>query len=276
MSDIERVSIELTQRCKKACWFCYSASHAGGATELSPDEVIAFVVDLASHGVRAVSFGGGEPLEYDGIFEVLAELRGIVFRSLTTNGLLLNDPALREALVRAAPDKVHISIHFPDRLAEVERVIAQIALLRERGIQSGVNLLVSRSTLAVARDAAERLHDAGIGPERVVMLPMRGADTPSADEIARVAGGRPFQSMTCLTACAKSPRFCAVAWNKTVAWCSYTASRRPLESLTHAALVRALADLDVIFCGGTNDAAAPLVRLSRRPQYGHDVVRGRP
>jgi organic radical activating enzyme len=275
--DIERVSIELTQRCRKACWFCYSASHPEGATELAPHEVVAFAVDLAAHGVRAVSFGGGEPLEYEGVFDVLADLRGVLFRSLTTNGLLLHDPAIRDALVRAAPDKVHVSIHFPERAVEVQRVITQVAMLEERGLKSGVNLLVSRSMLEDARVAAASLHDAGIGPERVVLLPMRGRDTPSPEQLAWVAGGRPFQSMTCLTTCAKSSRFCAVAWNKTVAWCSYTSARQPLESLTHAALVSALADLDVTFCGGTDDDAdSPLVRLSRRPQHGHDVVRGRP
>jgi MoaA/NifB/PqqE/SkfB family radical SAM enzyme len=62
--------------------------------------------------VRAVSFGGGEPLEWPPIFEVLASLRGLLFRSLTTNGLLLDEERTL-ALLAAAPDKVHLSIHFP-------------------------------------------------------------------------------------------------------------------------------------------------------------------
>src|SRR5215467_3395614 len=104
--EVERVSIELTQRCKKACWFCYSESHPSGGTEFRPKEVTAFVRDLAAHGVRAVSFGGGEPLEYEGVFDVLHELRGTLFRSLTTNGLPLRGDRAVAALARAAPDKV--------------------------------------------------------------------------------------------------------------------------------------------------------------------------
>src|SRR5215475_4797294 len=116
--DVERVSIELTQRCRKACWFCYSASHAQGGSTFQPHEVTAFVRDLAAHGVRAVSFGGGEPLEYDGVFDILHDLRGVLFRSLTTNGLLLRDETVVARLAHAAPDKVHVSIHFPEREGE--------------------------------------------------------------------------------------------------------------------------------------------------------------
>ena len=35
---------------------------------------------------KAVSFGGGEPLQYDDLFAVLERLRGTLFRSLTSNG----------------------------------------------------------------------------------------------------------------------------------------------------------------------------------------------
>src|SRR5499426_4719450 len=126
--NIERVSIELTQRCKKACWFCYSGSHAKGGVEFRPEEVTAFVRDLAAHGVRAVSFGGGEPLEYAGVFDILHDLRGVLFRSLTTNGLLLRDDSVVAALAASAPDKVHVSIHFPDRDSDVRRVISQVTM----------------------------------------------------------------------------------------------------------------------------------------------------
>src|SRR5262249_42011855 len=154
--NIERVSIELTQRCKKACWFCYSGSHAKGGVEFRPEEVTAFVRDLAEHGVRAVSFGGGEPLEYAGVFDILRDLKGVLFRSLTTSGLPLRNDDTVAALAAAAPDKVHVSIHFPERESEVRRVIAQVATLQAHGIRSGVNLLVARSNLAPARARARR------------------------------------------------------------------------------------------------------------------------
>lgn len=257
--NIERLSIELTRRCAKACWFCYSGSGPEGATQWTVEDVAALVRDGAARGLRAVSFGGGEPLEYEGLFELLGRLRGVLFRSLTTNGLLL-DAAMLERLAEAAPDKVHVSIHFPGSAREVERVIAQVQALEARGIRSGINLLVTRSRLDEAIRAAGAVRAAGIGNERIVYLPMRGQDTPSPEELGRVAGSVRFQSMSCLLACGSSPRFCSLGWDRTVAWCSYTRSRRPLAEPSWPALLAALEGLGLEFCGS---AGTDVVGASR-------------
>lgn len=256
---LDRISIELTNRCAKACAFCYNHSRPDGYTRWEASDVVRFVRDCAEHGVKAVSFGGGEPLQYPGLFDVLRELDGALFRSITTNGLVLHGEAL-DLLVAGRPDKVHVSIHFPDRTAEVNRVIDQVHELASRGIRTGINFLVTRSNRAAAAEAARRVRAAGIGNDRVVYLPMRGRDTPTPDEVADVAGRRPFQSMTCLAKCAPSPRFAAVGWDKTVAWCSYTVSRRPLPDLTFAGLLEALEGLGLEYCGDTHDALSPARR----------------
>ena len=235
---VERLSIELTDRCSKACAFCYAGARPEGGRAWDPDRVVALVRDCARHGTRAVSFGGGEPLEYPHLFDVLAATRGVLFRSLTTNGLHL-EGAL-EALSRAAPEKVHVSVHQPADPAEVNRAVRQVEALEARGIRGGVNLLVRRSGLPAARAAGAALRRAGVGPDRVVWLPMRPADTPSAAELAEAAGG-PFQSATCITGCGPSPRFASLAVDGSVAPCSYTRSRAPLREPTHAALAEALA-----------------------------------
>jgi hypothetical protein len=257
MFPVERVSIELTNRCAKACAFCYNHSTPAGSTAWEVSELDGFVRDCASHGVRAVSFGGGEPLQYEGVFDLLAGLCGVLFRSLTSNGLPLADAATFDRLVDAGPDKVHLSVHFPQHAAEVRRVIAQVHALAARGVRSGVNLLVARSNLPAAKSAAAEIRAAGIGNDRIVYLPMRGRDTPTPREVAAVAGGQPFQSMSCLGGCARSPRFCAVGWDRTVASCSYTTSRRPLAEPTYGALAAALDGLDLQFCGGTDGSEQP-------------------
>ncbi|MCA9705182.1 MAG: radical SAM protein [Myxococcales bacterium] len=253
---LERLSLELSQRCSKACWFCYSRSSPQGQRRWTDDEVVALIEDCARHGVRSVSFGGGEPLEEPLLWPVLERLRGVLPRTLTSNGLPLLDPATLERLVAARPDKVHLSIHFPGHRAEVTRVIEQLAALQARGVRCGVNLLVQRSRLAAARQAAQQLHAAGIDNHRIVYLPMRGTDTPTPQQVAAVAGA-PFQSMTCLRGCAKSPRFASIGWDKTVAWCSYTTSRRPLASLSFRGLVQALDGLPLSPCDQPERARSP-------------------
>lgn len=252
---VERVSVEVTNRCSKACAFCYSVSGPRGETTWTAVDLVGFVQDLARGGVRAVSFGGGEPLEWPALTEVLAATRGLLFRSVTTNGLLL-DRAL-DALVASGVDKVHVSIHFPDRPAEIERAVRQCAALAERGVASGVNLLVARNALPSAATAVETLGRAGIGLDRLVLLPQRITDTPTPAEVARVAGAARFQSMTCLAGCAKSPRFAAISWDRRVGWCSYTTARAALTAPTHAALLTALDGLGLSFCGAPS--ALPVV-----------------
>lgn len=241
MIALDRISVEPSRRCSKGCSFCYNGSGPEGDGAWSPGELIGFAKDCAAHGVKAVSLGGGEPLEYEGVFDVLRALEGAVFRSLTTSGLPLADAPTLDALVAARPDKVHVSIHAPENPREVERVVAQVTELASRGLRSGVNLLVRRSRLDEARAAAGVLRAAGVGNDRVVYLPMRGPgdDAPGDRDVASVAAG-PFQSMTCLTGCGKSPRFASVAHDRTAAWCSYTQTRQVLRASTWAALVEAL------------------------------------
>jgi sulfatase maturation enzyme AslB (radical SAM superfamily) len=249
--QFERISIELTNRCQKGCWFCYNHSHANGGEAWTLEELTGFILDCREHGTKAVSLGGGEPLQSPLLIPLLKSLHGRLFRSFTTNGLLLDEPML-DTIAAAEPDKVHVSIHFPDSRHEVTRVTSQVHSLANRGIRSGVNLLVARSHLPAAAEAARSLRASGIGNDRIVYLPMRGQDTPTPAEMAQVAGGAKFQSMTCLAACGRSPRFCSIGWDRQAAWCSYTVSRRPLATLTHARLVAAMTDLPLTFCGGTD------------------------
>lgn len=260
MTRLERLSLELHDRCGKACWFCYNGSAPGGAAAWQPADVLHLVEDCARHGVAAVSFGGGEPLEYPALFELLEALRGRLYRSLTSNGLLL-DTHLRR-LAASAPDRVHLSIHFPGNAAEVARVIRQVRALEDAGLASGINLLVAASRLAEAAACAHQLRAAGLGNDRIVYLPMRGTDTPSPAQLAAVAGGRAFQSMTCLPACGPSPRFASLDSHRRVAWCSYTRSRHPLQQLTHAGLLAAMQGLALEPCA---EPEGGLVALRRRP-----------
>jgi len=252
---IERVSVEVTNRCAKACTFCYNQSGPAGATRWTTDDLISFGRDCATHGVRALSLGGGEPLELEGLCEVIAALRGLLWRSVTTSGDRLEE--LLDDLAAAAPDKVHVSVHFAEDADEVERAVGRARALEAHGIASGVNLLVRRSQLAPARRAAARLRAAGIDNRRVIYLPLRGdpGDTPTPEEIGTVAGGDAFQSTSCLLRCAPSPRFCSVRWDRTAAWCSYTSRRRPLVAPTFEALAAVLSGLGVRYCGG-DDAHA--------------------
>ena len=118
--------------------------------------------DCAANGVRFVSSGGGEPLEWTGLFETLEGLKGVLGRSFTTNGLeLVKRPALFEEIARARPDKVHVSIHAVENQREVIRFIERVHALDAREVPTGVNLLVRQSHLADARAVVAQLDRSG-------------------------------------------------------------------------------------------------------------------
>lgn len=208
---------------------------------------------LRNMAVRFVSIGGGEPLEWSGLFETLNALKGVVGRSFTSNGLpFLADPSLYDRCAAARPDNIHLSIHFVENPREVERVVSQVKMLERLGLTAGVNLLVRRKTLEDAKRVVSELVLEGLCAQHLVLLAARGTpgDTPSPREVADVACALngPFQSMSCLRGCGRSERFASIGADRTVAWCSYTRARRALREMTFAGLTQALDGLDLLPC----------------------------
>ena len=140
---IELLSIDLSNYCSKQCPFCYNHSTREGNTIWKPQEVIAFAADcVKTGGVKAVSLGGGEPFEYEGVFEVIDALFPLCYLSVTSNGLPLENPDIWDKLTKHKPDKIHLTIHQPDHQDEVDRVERQLHQIAGIGITPGVNLLV--------------------------------------------------------------------------------------------------------------------------------------
>lgn len=255
------MSVEPSRRCSKGCSFCYNGSNSDGEDGWSADELVWFAKDCARNGVESLSIGGGEPLEYGGLYSVLAALDGVLARTLTTNGILLEDTAALDRLASARPDKVHVSIHSPENPREVDRASTVVSGLDARGVHAGVNLLVRRSRLDDATRAYATLLSRGFTAGHIVLLPLRAEgerDTPSPEEVARVAAGTRFQAMSCLSGCQKSERFASIGYDKTAAWCSYTRTRRVMRSLDYRSLVEALDGLGLERC------STGLVRLGAR------------
>lgn len=103
--NIELLSIDQSKYCSKQCAFCYNHSTREGNVMWKAAEVIDFCSDCITHGVKAVSLGGGEPFEYEGIFEVIDALYPRCYLSVTTNGLPLEDEGIWNLLNQYHPDK---------------------------------------------------------------------------------------------------------------------------------------------------------------------------
>ncbi len=94
---------DFTHKCNLACKHCYSNSGAVQEDELSTEQALGVVDQLADAGVTALAFSGGEPLIRRDFFQIAryASDRGL-YVSLASNGTLLtkeNVQKIKEAKV---------------------------------------------------------------------------------------------------------------------------------------------------------------------------------
>lgn len=237
--DIELLSIDLSNYCSKQCSFCYNHSRKDGNVLWKPKEVIDFALDCIDHGVKAISLGGGEPFEYDGIADVIDAIQPKAYLSITTNGLPLGDSFSWKTLGDHKPDKIHISLHNPGSRHELESVVREVIYLPHLGIKPGCNLLVGSRTIEESKFAYERLLEV-LSPEQIILVPLRWYGVPTAEELSYVAGGKPFQSPSCILGCSRPQNFASVSWDKKVNSCSYAPDKQPLETLDYNGLMSAL------------------------------------
>lgn len=244
---IELLSIDLSNYCSKSCPFCYNRSNSAGNTLWSVDDAIAFLHDCVAHGVKAVSLGGGEPFEYEGIFQVIEAVYPICYLSVTSNGLPLENDRIWNKLTEIKPDKIHLTIHNPDDESEVKRVLNRIDCLNSIGVKPGINLLVAADKTAAAR---QTYHIAlqHITAEQIILVPQRYADTPTPKQLSEVTGGRPFQSPACLLKCKAPTNFVSVSWDKKVNFCSFAGGKEPLSTLDYSGLCAALSKVNFKSC----------------------------
>ena len=236
---IELLSIDLSNYCSKQCSFCYNHSRRDGKTLWKPSEVINFAFDCIKHGVKAVSLGGGEPFEYEGIFEVIDALYSQCYLSVTSNGLPLEDSIVWEQLNLHKPDKIHLTIHQPDNKAEVERIEKRLQEIEKLGIKSGLNLLVDANKIEYAKVVYAQMTRM-LKRDQIILVPQRFVNTPTPKELASVAGDKPFQSPSCLLKCQRPTHFCSVSWDKKVNSCSFASGKQSMEVLCYNGLITAL------------------------------------
>lgn len=236
---IELLSIDLSNYCSKQCPFCYNHSTREGNTLWKPSEVIDFASDCIKHGVKAVSLGGGEPFEYDGVFEVIDALYPLCYLSVTSNGLPLEDEGVWQKLQKCKPDKIHITIHQPDNEKEVQRVESLLPRIESIGIKPGLNLLVGADKVEAAAIVYNRMMKI-LKSDQIILVPQRFSNTPTSKQLASVAEGKPFQSPSCLLKCQRPTNFCSVSWDKKVNSCSFAPNKEPLETFDYNGLIKAL------------------------------------
>jgi MoaA/NifB/PqqE/SkfB family radical SAM enzyme len=160
------VQFAITNHCNLACGFC--SRDVGSASEWSVDGALAILRDLAAAGVLEVAFGGGEPLVFRGIAELIRRLydETPLAVSLTTNGRRLDGAMLRAIAGRYG--QIRLSLYDDDDWR------ARIALLAREGARFGINWLLTPERLD--RLELDVLDAVASGARDVLVLSYNGRD----------------------------------------------------------------------------------------------------
>jgi radical SAM protein with 4Fe4S-binding SPASM domain len=91
------IELEFTRKCNLRCLYCYSSAGEADEDELKNDEIRSVILQAKDLGAKKiVLLGGGEPLIYPGVIEIIRFIRAIGLQPLLfTNGTLLTRDTAR-------------------------------------------------------------------------------------------------------------------------------------------------------------------------------------
>lgn len=179
---------ELTLRCDLACRHCGSRAGRARPEELSTEEALGVVRQLADLGTHEVTLIGGEAYLHEGWLDVAREIstRGMRM-TMVTGGRGMTEERAR-ALADTGCQAVGVSVDgleaTHDALRGVEgafrSALAALRAIRAAGMRSSVNTQIARPALREIEPMMDLLADEGIGAWQVSMtVPMgRAADEP--------------------------------------------------------------------------------------------------
>jgi len=146
----------VTRRCNLHCMHCYADSHDREyPEELTTDEGVALLDDLASFGAPTILFSGGEPLIRPDLFALVEHARERGLRCvLSTNGTLIDEEAAQR-IVSAGFSYVGISFDGIGRLHDKIRgklgafdaSLKALRLLRDAGMRVGLRFTAHRKNI---------------------------------------------------------------------------------------------------------------------------------
>ncbi len=166
------IAWETTLLCNAHCLHCYSSSgpRVDRSGELSTEEALQMIDDLADAGLLLFAFSGGEPLLRKDIFELIqraVEKEMVV--NIASNGLLINE-GMSKKIAAAGVHSVTVSLdgynaemhdHFRQHKGLFDKTTAAITLLAKEGIRVVVSFTPTLLNYSHGRKVVELAYSLG-------------------------------------------------------------------------------------------------------------------
>lgn len=153
-SFFDIVYLELTRACNLKCIHCLNNSGIKQKDELTKEDLLKLIKNFSSHGVQEIRFTGGEPLLFNGIYDLInfATEEGIC-TSLGTNGTLITKEVAKK-LKESGLKKVVVSIDGNKKTHDkirgrknYQKAMHGLKYLKQNDINVRVNSVIMKSNM---------------------------------------------------------------------------------------------------------------------------------
>lgn len=176
----ENLSIELTTRCNSACTHCFARAGLTEETSLAPELAREICVEGYAAGYRHLHLTGGEPLLWEGLFDLLDEVFSLGYRSvfLNSNGMLMTDhtacrlaqyPGLALSVSLQGPEALHDGMRGEGSHRQACRGIARAL---DAGLKLTIFTAIGKTLLAQLPTFAAELNKSFHGMQRLTLIQM--------------------------------------------------------------------------------------------------------
>lgn len=178
---VEKIMWSVTGKCNFCCRHCYMDAPEGALGEISTEEALDLIDQMAGCGVLRVDITGGEPFVRKDFWLLIDRLLShkIAIGTIYTNGWLINE-ALLDAFERRKI-KPDISVSFDgvgwhDWMRGVsgaeEVTLRALRLCEERGFHTDVEMCIHRGSQNMLFQTIETLRSAGVKQMKVGNIAM--------------------------------------------------------------------------------------------------------
>lgn len=168
----ESVHWSITGRCNLYCRHCYMSAPQAKYGELTTDQCLGIIDQIAAANIGRVSLTGGEPLVREDFWQLVDALRErrIVIAQIYTNGLLVTDALLEQLQARGIDCEFSLSFDgcgchdWLRGLDGAERaVVDAIRRARAHGFAVGIETALYKDNLPQLRPTYELLKSLDVG-----------------------------------------------------------------------------------------------------------------
>lgn len=153
-SFFDIVYLELTRACNLKCIHCLNNSGIKQKDELTKDELLKLIKNFSSHGVQEIRFTGGEPLLFNGIYDLIKfAIEEGICTSLGTNGTLITKEVAKK-LKESGLKKVVVSIDGNKKTHDkirgkknYQKAMNGLKYLKQNDINVRVNSVIMKSNM---------------------------------------------------------------------------------------------------------------------------------